>query len=224
MNQQQSILQDPKIIAWKNTLVEAGCTINTVDPLSTFSKKSGELLFALLKADVETPEGTPLPPIIFIRGNACVVVPLLCNKKTKEEKFLMVMQRRIATGVAVVEFPAGMIDRVSDAPERIALKELEEETGLCLKPEQLHALHSKGLYSSAGACDERIYYFGCVIECDDAIMASFDGRSQNNCAEHEYITVLLKTKEEAQQQISSLQALLGLFLFEEYFGKNPCIV
>jgi DNA-binding NtrC family response regulator len=45
---------------------------------------------------------------VVVRGNACVIVPLLANSDTGEEKYLMIYQRRSGNGRLSLEFPAGM--------------------------------------------------------------------------------------------------------------------
>ncbi len=112
------------------TVLDAGCSINKLVPLSLLYKKNGELLFALCEADVTDPQGNKLPRYIFIRGHAVIVVPLVKNRDTGEERFLMIRQRRIGNGGNNLEFPAGMLDREVNAARAVAVRELSEETGL----------------------------------------------------------------------------------------------
>ncbi len=213
-------LQEPKILAWKKSITDNGCTINKIEPLSIYVRPKGELLFALLKADIITPEGNKIPPIIFVRGHACIIVPLLINKGNKKERLLMVQQRRIASGALTLEFPAGMLDREIKNPPGVAIKELKEETGLDISEDLLFPLSEGPFYTSPGASDEGIYYYGCIIELDDPEYRSFEGRIRGDNSENEYIQITLKTKEEARKQITTLPARLGLSLFEEYCSGN----
>lgn len=216
MTHNNDYLSEPKIVVWKKQLIDNGCSLGNLEPLYTYFRPNGELLFALLKADITAPDGTKIPPVIFIRGNACIIVPLLINKDTGERKFLMVVQRRIATGAQTLEFPAGMLDLSIDAPVYVALKELREETGLSLTSDALFTLCDKPLCSSPGASDEAIYYFGCCIRMDDDVFRSFEGRMMGEQSENEHIRVTLKTKAEALEKLCSLQARLGIYLFEDY--------
>ncbi|NLP01403.1 MAG: NUDIX hydrolase [Fibrobacter sp.] len=206
---------DRKIRNWISDVSKAGCTVNKVETISEIRKKNGDLLFALLDIDVRSPEGVRLPNIAFIRGHACLIVTLLKNKDTGEEKYLMVRQRRIGNGQLSLEFPAGMLDEESDAGQ-VIIRELQEETGLEVLPNEIFPLTDKILYSSAGACDEGIYYFGCIKELDNNQFCSFRGRKGGNPEENEDITVVLMSREEAEPQCTSLQARLGFFLFEKY--------
>lgn len=213
-------LNEPKIASWKKRLFNSGCSINEIKPLNIYFRPNGELLFALLKADVTDPEGNKIPPVIFIRGHACIIVPQVINKSTGEKRFCMVIQRRIATGAETLEFPAGMLDRNIERPTAVALKELQEETGLTISDDSLFPLSDKPLYSSPGASDEGIYYYGCSIELDDEAFHALEGTLMGQSSENERIRVTLKSKEEAANELTSLPARLGIFLFDEYCSQH----
>lgn len=212
----KDFLTEPKIASWMDELRRNGCCIEKITPLHHYSRPNGQLLFALVSADVTAPDGSKLPPIIFIRGHACLIVPLIINRDTDEKRYLMVQQRRIPTGALTLEFPAGMLDNNITQPLETAIKELHEETGLSLTPEQLFPLSPTRYYSSPGASDEGIYYYGCLVTVDNRTFHSFEGRNTGDATENECIHVTLKTKEDIILNINSLQARLGLFLFEEY--------
>jgi ADP-sugar diphosphatase len=208
-----------KIQNWIEHVKGAGCRIESVKEICQIRKPGGELLFALLDTKVYSPEGNKLPHIAFIRGHACLIVPLLRNIQTGEERFLMVKQRRIGNGFLSLEFPAGMLDEESD-PACVAVRELHEETGLQVDRSELFPLTDSPIYSSAGASDEAIYFFGCIKEINNEIYESFKNREIGNEEEDEFITVALYTKEEALPQITSIQARLAFYLFEEKSGKD----
>jgi 8-oxo-dGTP pyrophosphatase MutT (NUDIX family) len=210
---------EPKVKQWEKSVRDAGCSIGKITPLSLLHKKNGELLFALCEADVKDPQRNTLPQYIFIRGHAALVVALVRNKATGEERFLMIRQRRIGNGLLNLEFPAGMLDRNVDAVWAVAAKEFYEETGLKAGPDDLKPLHNGPLYSSPGASDEGIYFFGCIIPLPDEEFKSLEGRVAGSGDDGEYITVTLRTRDEAEQETTSLQAKLGLFLFTEYLKK-----
>lgn len=206
-----------KILKWKQQLAEAGCTIGAIRRLSDITKKNGDPLFSFLEADVTAPEGYRLPHIVFIRGNAVVTVPLIKNSDTAEERFLMIRQRRIGTGSFCLEFPAGMIDHDSDDPAEVALREVYEETGLRIKRDTLHPLCTMPLYSSPGASDEAIYYFGCKVTIDNHAFQSLMTTTGGNHDENEYCHVELLRHDEAEPRLTSLQARLAIRLFNEHF-------
>ena len=210
---------EPKVRAWKDSVVKAGCIIHSLTPLTIIHKKNNELLFALLRADVSDRDGNKLPDILFVRGHACIVVPQLTNKNTGRKAFLMIKQRRIGNGLLNLEFPAGMLDRNINSPSEVARKELYEETGLSVAPANLYPLCDGPLYSSPGASDEGIYYFGCSIELTGKDFAAFEGRSISGVSEDENIVVTLRSRKQAEKETASVQVRLGFYLFEE-FQKN----
>ena len=186
-----------------------------------FTKENGELLFALIETDIRSPDGLRLPNFVFIRGDACVIVPLIRNRDTGEEKFLMVRQRRIGNGSLSLEFPAGMLDdRVYD-PIGVATREFMEETGIGISAAELFPLRHTKLFSSVGASDEGIFYFGCIKEIDDTLWRSLGDAVRGNPNEGEHISVALLTREEAFGEATSLQVILGFYLFESSQPRKP---
>jgi 8-oxo-dGTP pyrophosphatase MutT (NUDIX family) len=211
---------EPKVLSWKKLVAEAGCSINSIATLNLLRKKNGEMLFALLDCDIKSPEGTRLPNIVFIRGDACLIVTQVRNRGTGEERFLMIRQRRIGNGSLSLEFPAGMLDREVNNPAGVAAREVTEETGLTIGPADLFPLCDKKLFSSAGASDEAIFYFGCIKEIDDALWQSLTGRTCGNPEENEHISVVLISRKDAEKEATAVQVRLGFYLFEEYLNKN----
>jgi ADP-sugar diphosphatase len=210
---------EPKVAVWEKTLRKEGCAIEAVKPLFLVYKKNNELLFALCEADATDPQGNRMPPYIFIRGHACIVVPLVRNSDTGEEFYCMIRQRRIGNGMATLEFPAGMLDRNVATVRDVAVRELFEETGLAISPDQLHELHNGPLYSSPGASDEGIYYFGCTLSLPDNQFNALNGRNTGCAEDGEIIRVVLCSGETIEAETTSLQVRLGLFLFSEYHKK-----
>ena len=208
-----------KVNIWKSTIQEAGCSLGALHTIADVTKKDGKPLFSLLSAEVTAPEGYRLPHIIFIRGNAVITVPLLCNSRG-EERYLMIRQRRIGTGAFSLEFPAGMIDNANDNPAEVAAREVFEETGLSIEKDALTPLCQMPLYSSPGASDEAIFFFGCKIKCDDSTWNTLLQTTGGNHHEDEYCHVELLTRKEAEPRLSSLQARLAIRLFEEHFCSS----
>jgi ADP-sugar diphosphatase len=206
-----------KIRLWHEHVTRTGCRINTITSLADVNKSNGDHLFSLMETDVISPEGTRLPHIVFIRGNATVIVPLLINADTGDERFLMVLQRRIGNGELNLEFPAGMLDHEDDDPAEIAVKELYEETGFQIEKNILQPLSPKPLYSSSGGSDEAIFYFGCTATVSNDEFETFKNRICGNTDENEHIAVSLIEKDIILNETISLQAQLGYFLFKEQF-------
>lgn len=214
-----NLFESPKFLHWKNRLINSGCTINNVEIIYEKHKPNGELLFALLNVDATTPDNHKLLPILFLRGDASIIIPLIKNTDTNEEKYLMILQRRIASGEENLEFPAGMMDLDIHKPMKTAVMELEEETGVEIDIDSVFSLCDLPLFSSPGACDEAINYFGTIINMNNKDFNSLEGRIKGVETENEHIKVTLKTREEAEPLMHSLQARLGFYLFEDYIKK-----
>jgi 8-oxo-dGTP pyrophosphatase MutT (NUDIX family) len=204
---------EPKVVVWKERIESAGCTINRLTPLKLIEKKNGELLFAFLDADITTPEGNALPNIVVVRGDVCMVVPMVKNRESGERRLVMIEQRRIGHGHVTLEFPAGMLDRNVENPKAVAVEEVREETGIALREEQLFSLSPMRYYTSPGLDDEGVYYYGCILELSREEFMSLENRIAGDSNEHEHITVRLKSIDEAHEQSDSLQAQTGLYLF-----------
>jgi 8-oxo-dGTP pyrophosphatase MutT (NUDIX family) len=209
--------QSPKVRKWLSRLRDHGCAVDTLAELKTLRKRDGSVLFTLIEAGVRAPEGRSLPPYVFVRGDACLIVPLVIDQASGARAFCMIRQRRIAHGALALEFPAGMLDERIDSPREVAVAELYEETGLRVAAADLAPLSREPLFSSPGASDEAIHYFGCVIPVSGDVFARLEGRIGGSDAEDEHTEATLKTRDEAWRESSSLQARLGLCLFEQHF-------
>lgn len=212
--------EEPKVQAWKNNIIKHGCKINSIKPLELIYKRNDELLFALCETDIDTPSGEKLPSIIMIRGDAVIVVPLMKNRDTGEERYLLVKQYRIGTGDFELEFPAGMLDRNIHDPLGVAVNELREETGLSITKDDLFYLCPKPLYTSPGLNDERAIYFGCIIDCSNEFYYSFEGKIAGAIDENEKTITTLKTKEEIFSETNGAPVFLAIYLFESYQKNN----
>jgi ADP-ribose pyrophosphatase len=81
---------------------------------------------------------------------ACGVIAL-----TESGELLLVRQMREAVREALLEIPAGILDRLGEDPSDCAARELLEETGHAVRSiEQLATI-----YTSPGFADERIHLF-----------------------------------------------------------------
>ena len=213
---QGALFGSPKYQAWKRTVEGNGCTVGKVDLISGLPKRDGTLLFALIKADVRDPSGRPLPAYALLRGHAVIIVTEAVNRDNGERRFVMIRQRRIGSGAETLEFPAGMTDEDIGDPLGVALKELEEETGLQARPDQVFPLSPRPLYTSSGLNDEAIHYFGCTLELPGDRYHALEASETGKAEEGEFIRVCLVGHEEALPQVDSVQVRLG---FSLWYGR-----
>lgn len=200
---------------WKSALEANGCTLHKAEILLDLPRRDGTILFAMLKAEVTDPEGRQLPHFALIRGPAVIIVTAVENLDTGERRFLMLRQRRIGHGGDSLEFPAGMLDESVADPRGVAVKEIEEETGLRVDPARLHPLSDRPLYTSSGLDDESIHYFGCEVKLSGADFHALEGGHRGNAEEGEFIRLGLVAYEDALKEVTSVQVRLGFHLYFE---------
>ncbi|MCL2844661.1 MAG: NUDIX domain-containing protein [Chitinivibrionia bacterium] len=187
------MISEAKLLNYISTLSE-NVQVDNVKILSTQRKGNGELLFATLEI-----KSDDVLPFVFVKGDGVSIVPIITAQNAKY--FLCVEQRRIADGKIHCEFPAGMMDTDCD-PLAVVIKELEEETGIKIKREDVETLNDgKPLFTSPGACDEKIYFFKTEI----SLTANEFSALQNKIIDNgdEKIIVKLYTEEELQAKTVS---------------------
>jgi len=85
---------------------------------------------------VALPGGVVIPDYYIIENRGWVgIVPI-----TEDGHFVLNRQYKHGIGLKVLEFPAGMIDEHEDDPMLTAHRELMEETGYSVEPDQLEFL------------------------------------------------------------------------------------
>ncbi|EPS34643.1 hypothetical protein POX_a00385 [Penicillium oxalicum] len=143
----------------------------------------GRLGFIKMKAEVSNGRGEKLPGSVFLRGGSVGMLLILqpddLPSSEEEGKLaLLTVQARVPAGsLTFTEIPAGMLDD-SGTFAGGAAKEIEEETGLKVKQEELIDMTAlaaemsgsppeegeslqKAMYPSAGGSDEFIPLFLC---------------------------------------------------------------
>jgi len=216
-------LQDnaPKVKNYFKTLKTNGVNVESVDVLSAQNKNNGELLFAYLKLDATDCERNKLLPYVFIRGDAVVIVPVIRVEDDAQEYFLCVEQIRPCDGSRHLEFPAGMLDENVNNPAMVAVSELAEETGLRIDEKQLIPLNGgRPLFTSPGACDEKIYYYKTDICINREEFAELNGKLLRNTEENERITIKICTEDEFLAQTKSNMGFVAVGLLRENIKFN----
>ena len=99
-----------KYKTWEKELKKNNIRIESVEEKYSVRKKNGEILFTWAHLDAKDEEGYPLLPIVLLRGSFVAVLTALREKESGKTYFLLVKQRRVATGGYFYEHPAGMCD------------------------------------------------------------------------------------------------------------------
>ncbi|CAI7572040.1 hypothetical protein N7533_004245 [Penicillium manginii] len=137
--------------------------------------------FIKLKADVSNRSGEHLPGSVFLRGGSVGMLLILqpddipASLEQGKQAILTIQPRIPAGSLSFAEIPAGMLDD-SGSFAGGAAKEIQEETGLSVRQDELIDLTSlaldsaqeksgetlqKAVYPSAGGSDEFIPLFLC---------------------------------------------------------------
>lgn len=219
----ESLFEAPKFKIWQQNLLKNGLEVHSVKEIYAKFRHNGEILFSLVSVDASLPEGGKIPSICFIRGASVSVVVCFIEKETKQKYLLLVKQRRIADGSYMYETPAGMMDTEAD-PLTVAVKEVEEETGLTVTMEQVIPLTQQQLYSSPGACDESMYMFYCELQLSQSEIWAFHQNSTGVISEYENIETVVVSIPEAMKMITNTNGLLNIYLYLSAIGTFPPIV
>jgi 8-oxo-dGTP pyrophosphatase MutT (NUDIX family) len=208
----QKLEESLKYQQWLRTLQANGIVVNKIEPLQLIYKPNGEIIFALLSVDAQDKNGEKLLPIVLLRGHFVSIVTVLIEKETQEKFLLLVRQYRVANGEYTYEHPAGMCDSSADIWQ-VALKEIEEETGLKVEKSQLRLLNEKPFYTSPGLLDEGGYLFACEIEMSQEEIFHFRNKKTGAAGEREFITTYICPIQEAFGLMSNLTAQLNLMMY-----------
>ena len=179
--------------------------IRSLEVQSADTRFDGSLLFAKLKAEVTDHEGNWIPGGIFMRGDAAAVLIVL--RVAGAEHVLLVVQPRFPAGnFESVEIPAGMIDD-QGGPLETAVREVFEETGICVEPEQLEFLGE--FFPSGGGSDEKLTLFCCALDMTAGKLRALHGASGGAIHEHERLKMLVVPLDDLPKHTRDIKALLA---------------
>ena len=207
----------PKFKFWKQQLELNGLKIHKINDHFIRRRHNGEVLFAMLTVDADTPEGNKIPPVCFLKGHAVSVLVCLIDDQTGEKFLVLVRQRRISDGSQTYEHPAGMVD-VDDDPADTAAREVGEEIGLTIRPDELTKLNPRLWYPSTGTSDEGMHYYFVEKTMPRAAIMTFHHKNMDSESELEYITSVVATLPEAHKLVNNVNGLLIHFLYLHKIG------
>lgn len=210
----EALTSSPKFVLWRQRLLDNGMSIREIDEIYTRYRHNGEALFSLVLLDALSPEGDKIPPICFLKGEVVCILVVLIDEANEDKYILLVRQRRICNGGLLYEPVAGMVDG-TDTPHEVAVKEIEEETGLTVEPDQVIRINDEPYFASSGTSDEAMYFYYTELRMSlDQIMA-YDGQKTGVDHEHEVIWTHVAPIKEAKQLITNTNGLLNLYMYEE---------
>ncbi|XLR50769.1 hypothetical protein HN51_001479 [Arachis hypogaea] len=188
-----------------------------IQGVDMFGKRIGFLKF---KADIYDKQmGKKVPGIVFARGPAVTVLILL--ESDGETYAVLTEQARVPTGRIILELPAGMLDDDKGDFVGTAVREVEEETGIKLKLEDMVDLtafldSSTGcrFFPSPGGCDEEISIFLYRGRVDKEIITQLHGKETGLRDHGELIKVRVVPYKKLWRTTADAKALAAVALLE----------
>jgi 8-oxo-dGTP pyrophosphatase MutT (NUDIX family) len=158
----------------------------------------------------------PHPRVVFLRGHAVVVLPVLTLDGKKFA--VLVNQLRIPVGKEINEFLAGTLEDSTD-PRAVVLREIEEEAKLVsivgFTLEDIKPLFGgKRMFSSPGIMDEGTYSFYMEKTISQEVFDRLHGIEAGLEEEDEKIKVKLVPYEEVTLHCTDTKTLATLYLYE----------
>ncbi|MCI4671195.1 MAG: NUDIX domain-containing protein [Bacteroidia bacterium] len=215
---QEALQKSAKFKLWKRHLEENGLDIHGIEEVYSRIWRGDEVLFSLVMLDASAPEGKKIPPICFLKGEVSCVMVVLIDEDSGARYNLLVKQRRICHGGFVYEQVAGLVDE-GETPHEVAVREVEEETGIKVSPEQVIQLNEEPYYPSTGTSDEAMYYFYCELTMSKEQILSFAGNETGVASEHEQIFTHVATLPEAFDLIKNPNGVLNMVLYQKAKGE-----
>ncbi|KAF2767192.1 hypothetical protein EJ03DRAFT_158961 [Teratosphaeria nubilosa] len=211
--------------------------IQSVDWFGSGDKK--RLGFIKLQAEVTNDEGAYLPGAVFMRGGSIAMLLILQPDDVpadsdQDKHVLLTVQPRLAAGsLSFSEIPAGMLDD-SGTFAGGAAKEIEEETGLKVKAEELIDMTALtfqddkteedlqvAVYSTPGGCDEFIPIFLYQKRIAREELQEFQGKLTGLRDEGEKITLkVVRLQDLWKEGARDAKTLAALALYQGLKGDG----
>jgi len=134
-----------------------------------------------------------------------------------KEAFLLVGQERPTLSALSWEHPAGMIDP-GESPLQAALRELAEETGWLLLPEDLTPLHEAPLYPSPAFWNESGFFYGARLTVPAAVLEAYAQKPLRHTPTGEKLFLLTLPPDQILSTTQNLQTLAHTLLYYAHNG------
>lgn len=193
-----------------------------IQNIDLFGKRIGFLKFNAYTRR----NGKAVPNIVFMRGDSVAVLVILEEEGSGKLFTILTTQQRMTTGTSSFqEIPAGMMDDEGNFA-KVAMKELNEETGLTVNERDLIDL-TKGktankLFLSPGACDEAMKFFLYRPKPLPASkIAVLNKKLTGNLEENEQIKLKIIPFEDILQGCSDAKTVIAMYLYTLYQSQIP---
>jgi hypothetical protein len=171
----ETIAKAPKLISWLNGIQASSVRVENIEVMDADffgpNTNPNRLGFLKIKCTAFSPTNLPVDGIVLIRGH-CAVVCTIIENDNAEEFVLTTEQFRMPVKTRIEEFLAGMCDEheIEDASgsltkkmepvlNAILIKELKEEAGLELSPNDPNLKYMGDIMLSPGLLDEKAKMF-----------------------------------------------------------------
>ena len=172
-----------------------------------------------------------VPGIVFMRGGAVGILVILIDNETQKKYTLLTKQARVAAGYGnFIEIPAGMLDGSGNF-KGIAAKEMEDETGIVVNGSDLFDLTNwaygnayKGMYPSAGGCDEFLRLFvmerKVTHEYLQSLQDKLTGEEVEDDGNNEIIHLEVVPYDDLWRVAPDAKALGAAYLYEKWLASK----
>lgn len=213
-----SVVTSPRFCSWVSRL-EVGLRVTSIyiQSVDYFGDKVG---FIKMQVTATDPDGSPLPGIVFLRGDSVTVFVVLgCEGR---EYAAFAVQARVAVGqLHFMEIAGGMCDHNGTFTGQAAI-ELQQELGLKIQQADLVDLVSEAsrgqmpsLFPSHGACDEALTIFLYRASISREALKRLEGRQTGAHEEGEKIRVRVVPLEDVPFLSRNETAWLAWLLYEK---------
>lgn len=196
-----------------------------IQSVDCFGPRVGFVKFTTTaKAKTGPQRAIEVPGIVFVRGGAVgMLIILECEG---EQYTILTRQARVAVGRHdLPEIPASMIEG-SDNFKEVAVELVRQECGFNINEDEVDDLTDlaygrefKGVFPSAGGCDEFIKLYMVRREVDKEVLAHLHGRFTGLLAEGEHIKLEIVPLADLWELSADAKALSALVLYD-YLKKH----
>jgi len=171
--------------------------------MKALGSSPAKILYIYPFVDTDSPLGYVMVEcmgsFVLLQGETVGILVILVAEEDQKQYVLFIKQRRIGVAEkAVEEIVSGHIDPASSV-RQAALQELQEEAGIHASASELTFLGK--MQATVGVYDETVNIFRVIKKMPRAQILAMDGVKKGLAAEHEDITVSIRTLDEARRLV-----------------------